>query len=322
VSAAAAAVEATAPPSPDLLEQLFKEHGRPLRRVAKGLSLLPLGAIRAFQRTRFRRQFVYAVAAQVISFFVLRLSSILLAIGPLWLTRFAISLLLPEGNYTRLRLLASLTSLIGIVDGFIAGTPFLILLSLRYVWPAKLDQVFMDSVETRDRALSVVLAARPYTYRYWQEFRHYLTRSMGRLRWLVAMRLIMLIPWVGSLLLMGFSFYMARRSFGRRLAFVYAALTLLPGGRFYATKLMELTLGSRQLVRELLEPFFCRMDMDARMRREWFRHRNAATFGFGVLAYILMQQSWTNLLVYIMAQAAIVELISTRQVLSYKPKDL
>jgi hypothetical protein len=119
---------------------------------------------------------------------------------------------------------------------------------------------------------------------------------------------------------MGISFYITRRAFGRRLALFYAMLTIMPGGRSYAVKLMELVLGSRQLARELLEPFFCRMNMDGRMRREWFRHRNAATFGFGVIAYILMQHNWTNLIVYIIAQAAIIELISTNETLSRKPK--
>jgi len=306
-------------PKPDLLDRLIKEHGRPLRRMAKGLSLLPLGAVRAFQRPQFRRHFLYAIAVQLVSFFVLRLLSIILAIGPLWTMRFILSLLLSGSNPNRSRLLDAFTTIIGAVDELIGGTPLLLVLSLRYVWPSTLDAIFMESAQARDPALAAVLAARPYVYRYWQEFVHYLKRSMRRLRWLVAYKLAGLLPYIGPLLIMGISFYMTRQSFGRRLAAVYAVLTLMPGGRIYAAKLMELALGSRQLARELLEPYFCRMDMNSRMRREWFRHRNAATFGFGLLAYILMQQS-TNLLVYIVAQAAIIELVSARETLSRKPK--
>jgi len=301
---------------PDLLDRLIKEHGRPLRRLAKGLSLLPLGAVRAFQRPQFRRHFLYAIAVQLVSFFVLRLLSIILAIGPLWTMRFILSLLSPKST----RLLGTFTMIIGAVDELIDGTPLLLVLSLRYVWPSTLDAIFMESAQARDPALATVLAARPYTYRYWQEFVHYLKRSMRRLRWLVAYKLAGLLPYIGPPLIMGISFYVTRQAFGRRLAAVYAVLTLMPGGRIYATKLMELALGSRQLARELLEPYFCRMDMNSRMRRDWFRHRNAATFGFGMLAYILMQQSWTNLLVYIVAQAAIIELVSAHETLSRKPK--
>ncbi|KAI9594279.1 hypothetical protein BDF19DRAFT_445429 [Syncephalis fuscata] len=197
--------------------------------------------------------------------------------------RFIISLLLPEGNITRTRLLFAFTSLIDVVNEFIDGTPLLIVLSLRYVWPNILDTIFMDT--------ATILADRPYIYRYWQEFRHYLQRSVRRLRWLIAYRLATLLPYVGPIIVMGISFYMTRQSFGRRLAYT----------------------GSRQLARELLEPYFCRMDMDGRMRREWFKRRNAATFGFG--------QTWTNLLVYIVAQAAIIELVSTQETLSRKPKN-
>ncbi|KAI8056667.1 hypothetical protein BDF22DRAFT_206581 [Syncephalis plumigaleata] len=175
-----------------------------------------------------------------------------------------------------------LTSLINLVDGFIDGTPLLLLLSLRYIWPSTLDVIFMDSAKARDPALATILEARPYTYHYWREFRHYLRRSLQRLRWLIPYKLAALIPFVGPFIIMA--------------------------------------LGSRQLARELLEPFFCRMDMDGRMRREWFRHRNAATFGFGVIAYILMQHNWSNLIVYIIAQAAIIELVSADKTLSRETK--
>ncbi|RKP10835.1 hypothetical protein THASP1DRAFT_21499 [Thamnocephalis sphaerospora] len=305
----------------DFWQHAAKEYGRPFRRVVKGISLLPLGAARAYQSADFRRTFRYALLAQLASFFLMLLLTQLLIVGPLTTLRTIISWTMPFTDPQQSQAIVAITTIITTVQKWTHGAPLLLLLGLRYAFPTVLDRVFMSAVTVRDPALGTILAGRPYIYRYWEEFRHYLKRSWRRLRWLLAVRLAQLIPFVGPLVTFGVAFYMTRRGFGRKLAILNAVLVLLiPNGRAYATMILELALGSRQLVRELLEPFFCRMDMDARMRREWFRHRNAASFGFGVLVYLIMLAPWTNLLVFLIAQSAVVELVATKAVLSKKDR--
>jgi hypothetical protein len=296
----------------NLWASLYKDYGRPFRRIAKALYLFQRGAINAFQQPEFRRKFYYALLAQLILHVLLSFLSYLLILGPLNVIHFLLGgkTTSDETEPTTITKILNATSTT--VQDWIEQVPLVMVLSLRYVFWKIPDSIFMSSLQRRNPPLYANLNRLPYQYHYLDEFKHSLKRTWKRLRWLLGLRIAQAIPYVGEVATFAATFMMTRYSFGRKLAILNAIIILfVPNGQALAVLLMNTVLGSRQFVRELMDPFFCRIDMNAHMRREWFRQHNAATFGFGVLAYLAIQLPWTNLLVFLIAQSAIVELIST-----------
>lgn len=63
-------------------------------------------------------------------------------------------------------------------------------------------------------------------------------------------------------------------------------------------------LGMRALMRELLEPYFVRMNMTHKEKRKWFSGRKDVLFGFSAIAYILIRIPVFGFIGYGVAQAA------------------
>jgi hypothetical protein len=69
-------------------------------------------------------------------------------------------------------------------------------------------------------------------------------------------------------------------------------------------KLVRALLGMRALMRELLEPYFSKMNMTHKEKKKWFSGRKDVLFGFSAIAYIMIRLPVIGILGYGIAQAS------------------
>lgn len=69
-------------------------------------------------------------------------------------------------------------------------------------------------------------------------------------------------------------------------------------------KLIRALIGMRSLMRELLAPYFVRMQMTHKEKRAWFSGRKDILFGFSAIAYIIIRLPIIGIIGYGIVQAA------------------
>lgn len=69
-------------------------------------------------------------------------------------------------------------------------------------------------------------------------------------------------------------------------------------------KLIRALIGMRALMRELLAPYFVRMRMSHKEKRQWFSGRKDVLFGFSAIAYLIIRIPFIGVIGYGIAQAA------------------
>ncbi|KAJ4023896.1 hypothetical protein NW766_000121 [Fusarium irregulare] len=116
-------------------------------------------------------------------------------------------------------------------------------------------------------------------------------------------------PYVGRFVLPAASFYTFNNAVGLGPASaIFGTGIFLP--RKYLVVFLQSYFSSRTLMRELLEPYFARVHFTKEQKRNWFRSREGALFGFGLGFYILVRIPLVGVLVYGIAEASTAYLIT------------
>lgn len=117
------------------------------------------------------------------------------------------------------------------------------------------------------------------------------------------------IPVLGKLVFPLASFYTFNRAVGLGpAAVIFGSGLFLP--RRYIIKFMQSYYSSRNLMRELLEPYFARVQFSREEKRNWFRSREGVLFGFGFGFYVLSRIPLFGVLVYGIGEASTAYLIT------------
>jgi len=116
-------------------------------------------------------------------------------------------------------------------------------------------------------------------------------------------------PVVGRFVLPAASFYTFNKTVGLGPAsLVFGTGLFLP--RRYLVIFLQAYFTSRNLVRELMEPYFARIRFTAGEKRKWFRSREGILFGFGIGFYVLLRVPLFGVLIYGIAEASTAYLIT------------
>ena len=117
------------------------------------------------------------------------------------------------------------------------------------------------------------------------------------------------LPLVGRMVLPAASFYTFNQSVGLGPASVIFSVGIfLP--RRYLVIFLQTYFSSKSLMRELLEPYFSRIEFSKEQKKAWFRSREGVLFGFGLGFYILIKVPLVGVLIYGLAEASTAYLVT------------
>lgn len=117
------------------------------------------------------------------------------------------------------------------------------------------------------------------------------------------------LPVVGKFVLPAASFYTFKNAVGTGPAIViFGTGVFLP--RKYLVIFLQTYFSSRNLMRELLVPYFTRVHFTKDEKRTWFRNREGVLFGFGLGFYVLTRVPLVGVLIYGIAEASTAYLVT------------
>ncbi|MCJ1351708.1 MAG: hypothetical protein MMC33_001692 [Icmadophila ericetorum] len=210
--------------------------------------------------------------------------------------------------------------------------PFFLMSLMRYITPT-LDHMFMDSLKWVDETyVQKHKSEDPQTLRamYYPNLSLYPAHGhthtgqhtkpqkailaffirFGRRAGIsLAIFFLSYLPVVGKLVLPAASFYTFNKAVGPVPATViFGTGVILP--RRYLIVFLQSYFASRSLMRELLEPYFSRIQFTKEQKRRWFHDREGLLFGFGVGFYIFLKIPLLGVLIYGIAEASTAYLIT------------
>jgi len=117
------------------------------------------------------------------------------------------------------------------------------------------------------------------------------------------------IPIVGRFVLPAASYYTFQKAVGPVPAgAIFGFGMFLP--RRYLVTFLQSYFASRSLMRELLQPYFVRVQFTTDQKRRFFRDREGVLFGFGVGFYLFLKIPLLGVLIYGIAEASTAYLIT------------
>ncbi|KAI8094361.1 hypothetical protein BDF21DRAFT_93065 [Thamnidium elegans] len=254
------------------------------------------------RKQRFLKIFIYL---SIVSFILLGLTNVLIAI-PIHVVRFVLWFSASEKTA---RADDALESTNRFVREIVASVPFLALLFMRYIYPKPLDDLFMESLRFLDAQhperdpYASVLAQQKFKKRYWVDMKDYTLRTWKKLRIGILLIILSCIPFVGRFVFPLAGAYTTYRALGKTQGIaVGICFFFLP--HWATMKLVRALIGMRSLMRELLAPYFIRMQMSHREKRGWFSGRKDVLFGFSAIAYIIIRLPIIGIVCYGIVQAA------------------
>ncbi|KAE8356589.1 hypothetical protein BDV28DRAFT_126923 [Aspergillus coremiiformis] len=208
--------------------------------------------------------------------------------------------------------------------------PLLLMTLMRYITPT-LDEIFMESLKWVDSTYCHKHKSDdPKTLRamYYPNLATYSTKgSVGlskpvgesillflrrygrKVGMLFGIFLLSLLPIIGRFVMPAVSFYTFQRSVGTAPAAAIFGTGLVLPKRFLVTFLHSYY-GSRSLMRELLEPYFCRVKYTPEQKRRWFADREGVLFGFAFAFTVVLKTPFVGVLMYGIAQASTAYLVT------------
>ncbi|KAB8071655.1 hypothetical protein BDV29DRAFT_178861 [Aspergillus leporis] len=208
--------------------------------------------------------------------------------------------------------------------------PFLLMTLMRYITPT-LDEIFMESLKWVDVTyVDKHKSEDPKTLRamYSPNLAMYSTKgSVGVSRpvgegvvlflrrygrkfgMLLGIFLLSLLPIVGRFVMPAASFYTFQQGVGTVPAAAIFGTGLVLPKRFVVT-FIHSYYASRSLMRELLEPYFCRVKFTPEQKRRWFADREGVLFGFAFAFTVVLKAPFVGVLMYGVAQASTAYLVT------------
>jgi hypothetical protein len=196
---------------------------------------------------------------------------------------------------------------VNFVEHHVLSLPFLIMTTIRHIYPKPLDDLFMQSVEWTDRIYlgkhkdddEIKQPLRPLYYKTLalytrdpashssQRVSKFVRRTIKRIGLGLVLYSLSVIPGIGKFVFPAAGFYSLYQALGQDLMLAAViggvGLLLLPK-RSYVV-LVQGWLSSRALTRELLEPYFARITFSDSQKREWFYEREGVLLGIHLKLY-------------------------------------
>ncbi|PLB40956.1 transmembrane protein UsgS [Aspergillus candidus] len=208
--------------------------------------------------------------------------------------------------------------------------PFLLMTLMRYVTPT-LDEIFMQSLQWVDTTyVTKHKAEDPSTLRamYYPHLVQYSTkggtgvskpvpeaimlfmRRYGRkVGMMLGVYLLSLVPIIGRFVMPAASFYTFQSAVGTTpAAVIFGTGLVLP--KSFIVSFLHTYFSSRSLMRELLEPYFCRIRFAPEQKRRWFLDREGVLFGFAFAFTVVLKTPYIGVLMYGVAEASTAYLIT------------
>jgi len=299
-----------------------------LNAVIRGVQLTGVGAHRALQNphlftSKHYKQAAYAVVAGI----AIR---ILIAV-PIYGVRILLWLSSAIFSLDSAAWDNNITSGLTFIENHVLQVPLFLMTLMRYVTPT-LDDLFMDSLRWVDKTYvqKHQEESDPSKLRamYYPNLRQYPLRdgstqssSMAESLSMYLVRfarkgLISLVifgasylPKVGWLVLPAATFWTFRKAVGLGPAsLIFGTGVLLP--KRYLVIFLQSYFASRSLMRELLEPYFARVQFTKEQKRKWFRNREGLLFGFAIGFLTLLRVPLLGVLIYGIAEASTAYLIT------------
>ncbi|KAG0174699.1 hypothetical protein DFQ30_003169 [Apophysomyces sp. BC1015] len=267
------------------------------------------GVTTVIQNPRMRKEKYLRVIMylSIVSLVLFGLTRLLIGL-PIYLIRLVVWIVAPHhegGRYMD----DALTSISRVTHDLMTSAPFLALLFMRYLYPKPLDDLFVESLRFIDSKhperppYASSLTQRKYRQEYWSNMKDYTMRTWRKLRLGVLLYLLSLIPMVGPFVFPAAGAYATFKALGKTQGIV-AGICFLLLPRWTGIALIRGLISMRALMRELLEPYFVRMNMDHTEKRKWFSARKDILFGFSAVVYIMIRLPIIGFINYGIAQAA------------------
>ncbi|KAK3697089.1 hypothetical protein LTR37_017687 [Vermiconidia calcicola] len=221
------------------------------------------------------------------------------------------------------------------IEHHVLQIPFFLMSFMRYLSPA-MDHMFMDSLAWVDQTyISKHRGENPDDLRamYHPNLKQYdeihaekdkikdgrkkpydamilfLWRYGRKAALSLAVYLLTFLPYVGHFVLPAASFYTFNNAVGTPAALViFSSGIVLP--KKYLIMFLQSYFSSRSLMRELLEPYFSRIQYSKQQKKQWFHDRAGVLYGFAIAFFILVKIPLVGVLVYGIAEASTAYLIT------------
>ncbi|OKL62238.1 hypothetical protein UA08_02347 [Talaromyces atroroseus] len=219
------------------------------------------------------------------------------------------------------------------ISNSVLQVPFLLMTLMRYITPT-LDDIFLLSLQWADVTyVEKHKADDPQNLRdmYYPNLIQYpkkgptapsrsrkptttsliafLNRYIRRVAMWLGIYILSLLPVIGRFVMPAASFYNARETLGTTpAAVIFGSVLVLP--RRYVVFFLHSYYASRSLMRELLEPYFCRIQFDKEQKKKWFIEREGVLFGFAFAFTIVLKTPFIGVLMYGIAQASTAYLVT------------
>lgn len=126
----------------------------------------------------------------------------------------------------------------------------------------------------------------------------------------LAMYLILRVPFIGPLSLGFITFMNLNDKIGMTRSMVVFAI-LLSAPHYYSVLFWNTYWGSRNMINDLLLPYFSRVRFTKLEKEHWIRSREGVLFGFSLFIYLAINRfPWISLLIYAFAESAAAYLIT------------
>ncbi|KAI8370106.1 hypothetical protein EDC96DRAFT_552470 [Choanephora cucurbitarum] len=253
------------------------------------------------RKQRFLKVFIYLCTVSFVLFILTKLLIVIplqIVKGILWLTS-------DKASHAD----QALERANRLIHEVVAYLPLCALLFMQYIYPKPLDDLFMESLRYLDEKnpqrppYASVLAQKKFEKHFWREMHAYLIRSWKKLRIGFVLLLLSTLPRVGQFVFPTAGAYTSYRALGRTQAVaVGICFFFLP--QRATMELVRALIGMRSLMRELLAPYFIRMNMTHKEKLRWFSGRKDVLFGFSAIAYLMIRIPIVGAVAYGVAQAA------------------
>ncbi|KAF9891755.1 hypothetical protein FE257_003236 [Aspergillus nanangensis] len=299
-----------------------------LNAVIRGSQLTVVGTVRALRNAElFKyehfRQAALAIAIGIVIQLIVQIPIISVKFF-IWMTSLVVDL---ENVTWDDRLLNGL----GFLNNSVLQIPFHLMTLMRYVTPT-LDEIFMQSLQWVDatyvdkhkaddpRSLRAMYypslsmystkgkvgGSKPIPEAMMQFLRRY-GRKVGMM---LGAYLLSFVPFIGRLVMPAASFYTFQKTVGTSPAGLIFGIGLLILPKHFLITFLHTYFASRSLMRELLEPYFCRIKFTPEQKRRWFADREGVLFGFAYAFTIVIRIPFIGVLMYGVAEASTAYLIT------------
>ncbi|KAI6245058.1 hypothetical protein HI914_06880 [Erysiphe necator] len=311
---------------PSFSSNFLMSHFQP-NAILRGAQLTIVGALRALRNpslltSRHYKQVAIAIACGI----AIRIAIALPVLGIkvlLWLTSFVF-------DYEYVSWSHNVANGLGFIQNSVLQVPFFLMTVMRNITPT-LDEMFMESLAWVDSTYYKKHEGEnsaSIRNGYYENLSKYPTRDIYAQPKSAAYKLKKLISWsskkagisllifilsytpvVGQFVLPGASFYTFQKVIGLAPAgLVFGIGIFLP--RTFLVIFLQSYFASRNLMRELLEPYFCRIRFTKTQKKNWFHDREGLLFGFGIGFYLLIRIPFLGVLIYGIAEASAAYLIT------------